>query len=425
MVDLPQSWHYGLMAQWWAEFNVEAPELGYYKGAIERYGQPALDLACGTGRLLVPLLKDGLDVDGCDLSADMLACCRLRAERMELSPRLYLQAMHALDLPRRYRSITMRSRLRRGEPSPCLPAGEMGILPAPLPGRATSPGGYGPSLPAVSSPMGGGARRERTSKPLRISHRSTEMVATEQHATFPRARPRISVATLLAAAVLAGAAGRMPARAAGVTEDPSAQSTAVQQFYERVLGHWVGTTVSRTDGEAPVTGYFHAVIERVDAGAFREEYIQYRVLPKTGALERAGTQSFRSTIESSGVIRRTYQGSGTVLMDSKPRKQSFEARGEMHSAGPNQLAAEAQGKIAVAGLPFNAGKNGKLQKASATLALEGDELVGQTRFDAVFRVLLFKKRYRMDIELRGRRGADVQAVVNRGPKMIGSGPRAP
>ena len=35
----------------------------------------ALDLGCGTGRLLVPLVQTGLDLDGCDVSLDMLALC--------------------------------------------------------------------------------------------------------------------------------------------------------------------------------------------------------------------------------------------------------------------------------------------------------------------------------------------------------------
>lgn len=80
-------------------------ELAYYRAIIEGYGQPALDLACGTGRLLLPLLRAGLDVDGCDLSPDMLAHCRQQAASDGLEPRLYAQAMHELDLPRAYRTI--------------------------------------------------------------------------------------------------------------------------------------------------------------------------------------------------------------------------------------------------------------------------------------------------------------------------------
>lgn len=100
----PQTWHYGVVARWWAEFNTEGPEIEYFRGFVEA-GQPALDVACGTGRLLIPYLRAGLDVDGCDISPDMLALCRKRAEREGLSPTLFAQAMHELDLPRRYRTI--------------------------------------------------------------------------------------------------------------------------------------------------------------------------------------------------------------------------------------------------------------------------------------------------------------------------------
>ena len=72
---------------------------------MEEHGDPALDAGCGTGRILLPLRAAGLDVDGCDLSADMLALCRDRAAAEGLKPGLYHQALHALALPRIYRTI--------------------------------------------------------------------------------------------------------------------------------------------------------------------------------------------------------------------------------------------------------------------------------------------------------------------------------
>ena len=99
------TWHYGVTARWWAEFNTDGPEIGYFRRYAE--AAPALDLGCGTGRLLLPYLRDGLDVDGCDVSADMLALCREAAEREGLAPNLYAQPKHELDLPRRYRTIFM------------------------------------------------------------------------------------------------------------------------------------------------------------------------------------------------------------------------------------------------------------------------------------------------------------------------------
>src|SRR5262249_50981207 len=103
----PQTWHYGVVARWWAEFNLDGPEIAYFQRFIEDDGQPALDVACGTGRLLIPGLRAGLDVGGCDISPDMLASCRDRAERESLSVRLFAQPMHRLDLPRRYRTIVV------------------------------------------------------------------------------------------------------------------------------------------------------------------------------------------------------------------------------------------------------------------------------------------------------------------------------
>ena len=105
MADAPQTWHYGLVARWWAEFNTAGPEIDYFRRFIERFGEPALDVACGAGRLLVPYRRAGLDVDGADISSDMI---RLAGERLEgegLEAGLFVQPMHALELPRRYRTI--------------------------------------------------------------------------------------------------------------------------------------------------------------------------------------------------------------------------------------------------------------------------------------------------------------------------------
>jgi SAM-dependent methyltransferase len=99
------TWHYGLVAQLWAKFLLDTPELDYLKRQIAHFGQPVLDLACGTGRLLVPLLESGVDIDGNDISEDMLALCRKWAERQDLPVQLYQQPMEAFELSRRYNLI--------------------------------------------------------------------------------------------------------------------------------------------------------------------------------------------------------------------------------------------------------------------------------------------------------------------------------
>ena len=107
MRDDVRTWHYGLVARWWAEFNEGGDDLEFFRDAIKRCGEPALDAGCGTGRLLLPFLRLGLDVDGSDVSTDMLGWCATKAEAEGLSVNLYPQAMHELDLPRRYQTVVV------------------------------------------------------------------------------------------------------------------------------------------------------------------------------------------------------------------------------------------------------------------------------------------------------------------------------
>ena len=81
------------------------PDRPFYRDAIARGGEPALDVGCGTGRLVLDYLQQGIDCDGVDNSPEMLALCREKARGLELSPNLYQQPMQALELPRRYRTI--------------------------------------------------------------------------------------------------------------------------------------------------------------------------------------------------------------------------------------------------------------------------------------------------------------------------------
>jgi SAM-dependent methyltransferase len=69
---------------------------------IEASSQPVLELGCGTGRVLVPLLARGFDVTGIDTSTDMLDRCRATCKARGLDPHLYEQSMLDFDLPQRF-----------------------------------------------------------------------------------------------------------------------------------------------------------------------------------------------------------------------------------------------------------------------------------------------------------------------------------
>jgi SAM-dependent methyltransferase len=105
MANDAKTWHYGLVARWWAEFNEEGPEIALFRRYIDEYGDPVLDTGCGTGRLLVPYIESGLKVDGSDASEDMLYWCRKKLQDKGLESNLYAQPMHQLALPNRYQCI--------------------------------------------------------------------------------------------------------------------------------------------------------------------------------------------------------------------------------------------------------------------------------------------------------------------------------
>lgn len=92
----------GLAALHWSTYDVPSKDYDFFKRIVEQTGGLTLDVACGAGRLLRPMLKAGLPVEGVDSSADMLAMCRQRAEAAGLAPVLYCQKLQALDLPKRY-----------------------------------------------------------------------------------------------------------------------------------------------------------------------------------------------------------------------------------------------------------------------------------------------------------------------------------
>src|SRR5205807_9804534 len=94
------------------------------------------------------------------------------------------------------------------------------------------------------------------------------------------------------------------------------------------------------------------------------------------------------------------------------KNQSFEATGEAQFRGPDLLQAELTGKIAVAGMPLNLGKNGKLRKVTATWSLQDELLIGRMSVEAAFRALLITRRYRFESQFRAQRGSDVQAVAS-------------
>lgn len=89
----------------WLPHDADYDDVEPYRSAIERGAGPALELGCGTGRLLLRYAVAGLDVEGIDSSAAMLAICEEHAAATGVSVTLHHSDWTNFDLPRRYATI--------------------------------------------------------------------------------------------------------------------------------------------------------------------------------------------------------------------------------------------------------------------------------------------------------------------------------
>lgn len=102
----------GFIAEYWDLLRGDTSNWSsrpFFLKVIRQSGQPALDVACGTGRLLLDYLGEGIDIDGVDIAPDMIAICRQKAEALGFQPYLAVQPMEELDMPRQYKTIIVPS----------------------------------------------------------------------------------------------------------------------------------------------------------------------------------------------------------------------------------------------------------------------------------------------------------------------------
>jgi len=80
-------------------------EISFYERAIRQVNGPVLEAMCGAGRVLIPLLKKRLSVEGVDYSSPMLERCRARCKKDDLDVLLHHQPLQNLALSKKYALI--------------------------------------------------------------------------------------------------------------------------------------------------------------------------------------------------------------------------------------------------------------------------------------------------------------------------------
>jgi SAM-dependent methyltransferase len=86
-------------------------DVTFYVEAAREAGSPVLELACGTGRIVIPMAEAGVDVIGLDASSDMLAVARTKLGKCspDVRRRVHLVGgdMRDFVLDRRFPLVTI------------------------------------------------------------------------------------------------------------------------------------------------------------------------------------------------------------------------------------------------------------------------------------------------------------------------------
>ncbi|MCL2376925.1 MAG: class I SAM-dependent methyltransferase [Defluviitaleaceae bacterium] len=82
-------------------------DIEYFADKLHDIKGKVLEAGVGTGRMLIPLIQKGFDVDGVDISPDMLAKCKANLGKYSISADLYQQDLSKLSLPQKYDAIIM------------------------------------------------------------------------------------------------------------------------------------------------------------------------------------------------------------------------------------------------------------------------------------------------------------------------------
>jgi SAM-dependent methyltransferase len=89
----------------------ERPDVAFFVEAAREAGSPVLELGCGTGRVLIPTARAGIDIIGLDMSPSMLGECRRRLldEPAATQARVQLVQgdMRQFDLERKFTLVTL------------------------------------------------------------------------------------------------------------------------------------------------------------------------------------------------------------------------------------------------------------------------------------------------------------------------------
>ena len=106
----PEPWSYDAIAGVYAtDMGRSMPfdDVGWYRAVCRAQGGTALEMGCGTGRILIELLADGIDAIGADRSLPMLRQLRRDAKARGIDPSVAQMDLRALAFAAAFDAILL------------------------------------------------------------------------------------------------------------------------------------------------------------------------------------------------------------------------------------------------------------------------------------------------------------------------------
>jgi SAM-dependent methyltransferase len=106
-VMIDKYYYDGVIAEWYDDWlSQRRDDVDTYTSLFSGFRERVLELACGTGRLLLPIAGSGTIIDGLDSSADMLKKLGNKADALGLaSTQTFNQSMVKFSLPHKYDAV--------------------------------------------------------------------------------------------------------------------------------------------------------------------------------------------------------------------------------------------------------------------------------------------------------------------------------
>lgn len=74
-------------------YDYKTEDIEFYQDLAKKAGSPALELACGTGRILIPIAREGVKITGIDLTENMLKILKKKLRKENESTRKNVEVM--------------------------------------------------------------------------------------------------------------------------------------------------------------------------------------------------------------------------------------------------------------------------------------------------------------------------------------------